>query len=407
MQNLPNRFLRITGSKNQLLRRLELLRVSKSERQSEGHVLVQGIKTVQELANKGHSIRTLGITYDENNLPIQSPALDIVQGSTILEREPDRSSSGTPTKPGSIAGKIVFKADQYVAASRKLTTRILGTDSRIAEHEVWAEVAIPDYGYLFSPSGSSRDVSGTATATLSGRKKSHRPSWMRDEECEIQKMLVLDRISDPGNMGLLIRAGMALNWHGSWHTPGTVDEYNNKVVRASRALCLDWPTKTGGWKELGEFLEGNGMTLLVADMIPRWILDQSEPLTAASAASSTETSSATKLNMNGLVWWNWPDNLPRTRLPSKVALLMGSEHHGVNIGTSDENGAVNQDDQKEKDRLLEKAIRVSIPMNAAVESMNVATAATAMMWELNRLLSQGTAEVTSSDALQIFDRLVK
>jgi len=221
---------------------------------------------------------------------------------------------------------------------------------------------------------------------------------------------VLDRISDPGNMGLLIRAGMALNWHGSWHTPGTVDEYNNKVVRASRALCLDWPTKTGGWRELGEFLEGNDMTLLVADMIPRWIQDQLEPSTAASSTSSTSSTKpgpARKLNTNSLVWWNWPDTLPRTKMPSKVALLMGSEHHGVNIGTSGANGGDNQDDQKAKDRLFEKAIRVSIPMNTAVESMNVATAATAMMWELNRLLSQGTAEFAPSDAPQIFDRIVK
>ncbi|KAG0044753.1 hypothetical protein BGZ83_009975 [Gryganskiella cystojenkinii] len=380
MNNLPSRFLRITASKNQLLRRLEQLRVSRSERQSQGHVLVQGIKTIQELASKGHPIRTLGITFDESNVPIQSPALEIILGS---------SSTGPET--------VLFKADQYVAASRKLTTKILGTDSKTAEHEVWAEVAIPDYEHLFS----------TTTTTITASKSERSPSRTTKA---IERMLVFDRISDPGNMGLLIRSGMALGWHGSWHTPGTVDEFNNKVVRASRALCLDWPTKSGGgWRELSEFLERTEMTLLVADMVPDWILNEQQKNSSSSRTSKS-------VDPTSLVWWNWPDSLPRTRLPSKIALLMGSEHHGVNISPSEEKGDY-QREQEAKDRLLERAIRVSIPMNPAVESMNVATAATVMMWELNRLLAQSTADraslslpmssTTSLSLLQIFDRVRK
>ncbi|KAI1314683.1 hypothetical protein EDD11_001852 [Mortierella claussenii] len=382
MNNLPAQFLRITSPKSQLVRRLERLRTSKSMRQAEGHVLVQGIKMLEELASKKHHhIRTIGITFDEHNLPIRSPALDIVSS---VKRQEEQGQEQVKTDRRSIVDKREhnqapadrrrFEADQYVAMSQKLTTRILGTDSLTSEHEVWAEVAIPNHEHLF------------ATSVKSSRSGSTVPG-----KNSIRRLLVLDQISDPGNMGLIIRSAKALSWDAAWHTPGTVDQYNDKVVRASRALCLDWPTKTGGWEGLEEYLkQNNDLTLLVADMVPQWI----------SNAGSSAARSAKQLNPSQLVWWNWPKSLPQNRVPDRIALMMSSEHHGVKASPKTHTGSA-QDDFAAKERLLSSAIRVSIPMNPVVESMNVATAATAMMWELNRVLSEGQ---TDTATLQIFDR---
>ncbi|KAG0357569.1 hypothetical protein BGZ54_000280 [Gamsiella multidivaricata] len=406
MSTLPSRFLQITASKNQLVKRLERLRTSKYAGQEEGHVLVQGIKTLEELASKGHHhIRTIGITFDEHNLPIRSPALDIV--TSVQQQDADGVSTqaleqGLRKQQGQQRrdGKLVFEADQFVAMSPKLTTRILGTDSPTAEHEVWAEVAIPDFKSLFSKhimGSNSRSGSKTAPSKLS-----------TEPQPEIRRLLVLDQISDPGNMGLIIRSAMALSWDGAWHTPGTVDPYNNKVVRASRALCLDWPTKTGRWKELERLLQTNDMTLLVADMLPRWILDRSTkvraeggaPAPAPAAGLATAVQDLGEIiNPYNLVWWNWPGSLSRSHVPEKIALVMSSEHHGVKAAVR----MSGEDDQEERDakaRLLHEAIRVSIPMNPAVESMNVAAAGTAMMWELNRVLDEGKRATAK---LQIFD----
>ncbi|KAI8363303.1 Alpha/beta knot methyltransferase [Mortierella sp. GBAus27b] len=320
MSLLPSRFLRITSSKNQLVKRLERLRTSKVERQEQGHVLVQGIKTLEELTSKGHHFRTIGITFDERNLPIRSPALDIVRSVQLYE------------------------ADQFVALSQNLTSKVLGTDSLTSEHEVWAEVATRDYEPL--------------------------------------RLLVLDQISDPGNLGLIIRSAMALSWDAAWHTFGTVDPYNDKVVRASRALCLDWPTKTGSWTELESVLEGHGLTLMVADMIPSRIMDHGlSVMSQDGGTGSLLGEHSRRVNPCQLVWWNWPASIPQHEIPERIALVMSSEHHA-------------------KERLLRKAIRVSIPMNSAVESMNVAAAATTMMWELNRVMDERKA--IGRPILQVF-----
>ncbi|KAF9985640.1 hypothetical protein BGZ75_002723 [Mortierella antarctica] len=396
MNSLPSRFLRITATKNQLLRRLERLRTSKDVRQEERHVVVQGIKTLQELASKGHRLRTIAITFDEHNLPIRAPALDIVAS---VQRDDASDSTGREgvsrhqenTEQQRIEGQNRaprYVADQYVAVSRSITTRILGTDSPTSDHEVFAEVAIPDYRHLFSSNAMSTASSSSCSKTLS------RPN-------EIKRLLVLDKISDPGNMGLVIRSAKALFWDAAWHTPGTVDPYNNKVVRASRALCLDWPVETGGWRKLDRFLESRGFTLVVADMMPRWIQDQ-----AGKAASSSKGSGYSRHN---LVWWNWPSSLPRSKVPERIALVMSSEHHGVTSRSRAAGNGVDHEQEleaKARERLLSNAIRVSIPMNPEVESMNVAAAATAMMWELNRVMDKDDPESMTATKLQIFDATV-
>ncbi|KAF9121607.1 hypothetical protein BGW39_010406 [Mortierella sp. 14UC] len=387
---LPSRFQVITSPQNQVVQRLERLRRSKAAREEERHVVVQGMKTLQELGSKGHHrIRTIGVTFDKEKGPVRSPASDVI--AAIQPQEDRDGGSMDRLSRGSVDSDKgqMFIAEQYVAVSRKLTTRILGTDSPTAEHEVWAEVAIPDHNALFSVSSSCASIGNSAIHSSQGSA--------------IEKLLVFDQVSDPGNMGLMIRSAKAFSWGAGWQTPGTVDPFNDKVVRASRALCLDFPMRIGGrWTELDRFLKSREMVPLIADMVPNWILQQ---------GVSPSTSTPAAVDPYKLVWWNWPSALPRSRVPERIALIMSSEHHGVNGGGSIEQGdgkkrKEENEDRAAKKRLLGRAIRVSIPMNPAVESMNVAAAATAMMWELNRVLdSQVQNKVPTRDGaeLQIFD----
>ncbi|KAF8935872.1 hypothetical protein BGZ47_009744 [Haplosporangium gracile] len=386
----------ITSPQNQVVQRLERLRRSKAAREEEGHVVVQGIKTLQELASKGHHrVRTIGVTYDKEKGPIRSPALDVVTAVQQEEDSREQLGRGSLKEQGLGIGGKAFKADQYIAVSRKLTTRILGTDSPTAEHEVWAEVAIPDHSALFSITGQSSSI--TSSKSCKGST--------------IEKLLMFDQVSDPGNMGLMIRSAKAFSWSAGWQTPGTVDPFNDKVVRASRALCLDFPMKVGGrWTELEAFLKSKEMVPLVADMVPSWISQQEGEAEGLMSISTIPAA----VDPYRLVWWNWPSSLSRSKIPEKIALIMSSEHHGVDGrgGTgegSDEKKREKDEDRMAKKRLLGRAIRVSIPMNPAVESMNVAAAATAMMWELNRVLdSQGKSKSSCTREegmdLQIFDR---
>ena len=48
--------------------------------------------------------------------------------------------------------------------------------------------------------------------------------------------MILDDVADPGNLGTIIRLCDATNFKGIILTKGTVDAYNEKVIRATMAL---------------------------------------------------------------------------------------------------------------------------------------------------------------------------
>ena len=56
-----------------------------------------------------------------------------------------------------------------------------------------------------------------------------------------KNLLVLDRIADPGNLGTLLRTAYALCWDGIAATPGTVDFFNDKAIRAAKGATFRLP----------------------------------------------------------------------------------------------------------------------------------------------------------------------
>lgn len=58
-------------------------------------------------------------------------------------------------------------------------------------------------------------------------------SYPIEEPAWEERMLLLDAIADPGNVGTLIRTALWFGWRGILVLPGGVDVYNPKVVRAS------------------------------------------------------------------------------------------------------------------------------------------------------------------------------
>lgn len=56
--------------------------------------------------------------------------------------------------------------------------------------------------------------------------------------CWGPRCLILDQISDPGNLGTLVRTAHALGWTHVVATPGTVDFFNDKALRASRGAMF-------------------------------------------------------------------------------------------------------------------------------------------------------------------------
>jgi RNA methyltransferase, TrmH family len=139
-------------------------------------------------------------------------------------------------------------------------------------------------------------------------------------------LLVLDGISDPGNLGTLLRTAKALGWEGAFITQGSTDPYNDKAIRSAKGATFTLPWIKGTWGELSLLLEKNKMTLLAADA-------KGKPLKSCS-------------------------------LPPPIALALGNEAHGLN------------------DTLKKRAELLAIPMHEGMESLNVATAGAILMYSL-------------------------
>lgn len=144
--------------------------------------------------------------------------------------------------------------------------------------------------------------------------------------------LVLDAVQDPGNVGTMIRTAHAL---GAWCTialDGTVDVRNPKVLRGAMGSHFRHPVATADFADVKGFLNAGSIEVCLA-------ATDGAPVGASAPGR-----------------------------PGKVALVVGSEGHGVRPAWTD---------------LPHR--RVSIPMRPGAESLNAAVAAAILLFELVRV----------------------
>ncbi len=78
-------------------------------------------------------------------------------------------------------------------------------------------------------------------------------------------IVALDRVSDPGNLGTILRTALALGWEGVFLLDGSCDPYNDKALRASRGAVFRLPMRQGNWNDLKKIISENKLQALVAD----------------------------------------------------------------------------------------------------------------------------------------------
>jgi len=80
----------------------------------------------------------------------------------------------------------------------------------------------------------------------------------------VKRVLVFDRIQDPGNLGTLIRSAVAFGWDGAFLLQGSCDPYNDKALRAAKGATFLLPIQMGSWDDLKKVITENGLQLVVA-----------------------------------------------------------------------------------------------------------------------------------------------
>lgn len=165
------------------------------------------------------------------------------------------------------------------------------------------------------------------------------------EPGQLQRLLVLERNQDPGNMGTLLRTALALGWQGAFLLQGCADPMNEKSLRASRAAPFRLPIAQGTIDEWLAICDRHGMVRLAADPHPA-SKDQRDQL--AGTANGTESTS-----------------------DPPVCLVLGNEGQGLS------------------EDVLRHCLPVAIPMPGEMESLNVAAAGAILMF----MLSQGAPQL--------------
>ena len=144
------------------------------------------------------------------------------------------------------------------------------------------------------------------------------------------KILILDNIQDPGNLGTIIRSAVAFGIDTIILSKDTVDLFNLKVIRASQGMLFQ-------------------MNFIINDL----------------------ESEVKKLKENGYKIWStnvsFGKSIKNVEKEKKFAIIMGNEGKGVSL-----------DLQKLSDEQL------YIDMKQTCESLNVAVATSIILYELNR-----------------------
>ena len=144
------------------------------------------------------------------------------------------------------------------------------------------------------------------------------------------RLLILDGLQDPGNVGTILRTAAALGVDTTVALPGTVDLWNAKVVRSAMGAHFRHQAVSCGWDEVDAFCAEHG--------VPIWVAD--------AAGSEIGTVAA----------------------PSRLALVVGNEGSGLSEAA-----------RQRADQV------VAVPISTAVvESLNVAVAAGILLYELRR-----------------------
>ncbi|KAK9805711.1 hypothetical protein WJX73_000938 [Symbiochloris irregularis] len=129
-----------------------------------------------------------------------------------------------------------LKPLDIVRVSEQVMGKICGLETISAEQAVAAEVGLPAPKDLTDHFG----------------------------QAQLRRLLILDGLQDPGNMGTLLRTAHALGWQAAFLLPGCCDPFNDKVLRAARGVPLIFPLQSGGWPELQAVLQHHNLTCLAA-----------------------------------------------------------------------------------------------------------------------------------------------
>ena len=152
-----------------------------------------------------------------------------------------------------------------------------------------------------------------------------------DVIAEMQRVVVIDSVQDPGNVGAIVRTAAAARFDAVITGPGTADLWSTRAIRASAG------------------------TLFALNVARRVDLESALNLLGAAGHSVLATDSQGEISINDI------------QVVNRMTLMLGSEAHGVSEAVMAHTDAM-----------------IRVPMGPFVESLNVAVAAGIVMYSIQK-----------------------
>lgn len=229
-----------------------------------------------------------------------------------------------------------IKAGQYIAEGKRAVCDAVANGADVA-YLIWEEGYVPDFDiqniktYEFSKKLFDSLKLTVASQGIMAVINFNLPAVSDMDVSAYKRVVYLDSVTDPGNMGTIIRSCDALGADAIVVSKGCVDIFNPKVVRSTMASLMNVPI----------FADGDGV----------------------------ETLTLFK-NAGFAVFGTFPEGdiySCEADYTDKTLLVMGNEANGI----CDDIAPICD-------------FRIKIPMLGRAESLNVATALTVMLYEIMR-----------------------
>mmetsp|Transcript_26352 Transcript_26352/g.64217 ORF Transcript_26352/g.64217 Transcript_26352/m.64217 type:complete len:350 (-) Transcript_26352:777-1826(-) len=168
--------------------------------------------------------------------------------------------------------------------------------------------------------------------------------------------LVLDGVSDPGNVGTLLRSSLAVGCAGVLLLPGSCDPWSPKAVRSSMGASFQLPiVQAPNWE--------SGFKVLQEE----WGVEAVYAATMIEGDNDDDESSSSSSQAHFSIDWQGKAS----------ALVIGSEGNGLSEAV--------RASIHDKDTKMVKAVHV--PMCAGIESLNAAVCGSVILFEYSRQCS--------------------
>ncbi|GFH53418.1 hypothetical protein CTEN210_09894 [Chaetoceros tenuissimus] len=180
------------------------------------------------------------------------------------------------------------------------------------------------------------------------------PQYQYNDSDKSRLFLIFDGISDPGNVGTLLRSAKAVGAECVLLLPGSCDVWNPKAIRSAMGTSFQVPIRSmNSWQDCQEFIKECGV--------------DGERIYAATMEGSEENDGVEQFEALPHFNVDWVSN--------SNALVLGKEGPGLS--------------EQVRQSVRKAEIRsVYIPMEEGIESLNVGTCGSVIMFEFHRQILQ-------------------